>query len=312
MPPTTGTTTCNLNLRKGAATTFPIITTLKPGTPLNIIEESGDWLKVSASGQVGFVSRKLVFLPTHRIMEGFLIHLPEALTWPLTSARQLKAPAGSGATAKTVVAIWNKFGGLLEPLAAKIHIDPAAALAVVATESGGSGFKNGRLTIRFENHYFWNLWGKRNPDVYHSFFTFNQDKPWTGQQFRPEADQPWQDYHGNQTAEWTVLTKAISLHEDAAKSSISMGLPQIMGANHAAIGYESAGDMFAAFSNDERTQLIGLFDFIQGPHSVSPSVTALQNLDFTAFAARYNGNGQAAAYGATLQQYYDIFGNLRA
>lgn len=315
MPPTPtpdfGTTTCDLNLRQGAGTSFPILTTLKPNTPLTVLQEAGAWLKVRVGGQEGFVSRKFVRMLEHQLPEGFLIHRPEVQEWPLVPAAPLKAPAKADASVRSATAIWNRFGGLLEPLAETIAINPAAAVAVVAAESGGSGFKDGRMIIRFENHYFWNLWGKHNSGAFNSRFTFNKSKPWTGHWFRPGVDKSWQRFHNNQADEWMVFDAALSLNTDAAHSAISMGLPQIMGANHGLIGYETAGEMFAAFNRDERTQLIGLFDFIKGPHSLSPSVNALQNRDFTSFAARYNGSGQAAAYSSTLQRYYEAFAMLR-
>lgn len=310
--PTPCTTTCDLNLRQGPGTTFPIITTLKPGTRLDILEDAGAWLKVRAGAGDGFVSRTFVRMPEHQLPEGFLVHRGETRAWQLLPRNPVKARVKADSATRTVAAIWNSFGGLLEPLANTIGIDPAAAVAVVAVESGGSGFRGRRMVIRFESHYFWRLWGKDNPYVFNTYFSFNQAKPWTGQRYRTASDKPWRDFHGNQAAEWAVFTQALSLDADAAQSSISMGLAQIMGANHGLIGYESASEMFIAFSRDERPQLIGLFDFIKGPHSVSPAVNVLQNLDFTGFAARYNGAGQAVAYGTTLQRYYEAFVGLRS
>jgi hypothetical protein len=305
--PATCTAVCDLNLRRGAGTTFPVITTLAPGTRLTILEDAGVWLRVSAGTQEGFVSRKFVRLPAQQLPDGFLIHRPEVQKWPLAPARQVIATPGAAAATRTVAAIWNSFGGLLEPLADVIGIDPAAAVAVVAVESGGSGFKDRRMIIRFESHYFWRLWGKDNKGAFDTYFCFNRAKPWTGQRYRAASGEPWRDFHGNQAAEWEVFTQACSLDAGAAESAISMGLPQIMGANHGMIGYETTGEMFSAFSRDERAQLIGLFDFIKGPHSVSPAVNALQSREFSAFAACYNGSGQAVAYGANLQRYHEAF-----
>jgi N-acetylmuramidase/Bacterial SH3 domain len=304
-----GTTTANVNLRQGPGTQFQIITTLDPRTALVIKGEEGDWLKVDASGQQGFVHRNFVLLATQQIISGFLIHRPEAGEWKLEPARRLAAPGG-GQKPRLAATIWNKYGGLLETLSAKLGIDPGVALAVVATESGGSGFKDGRMIIRFENHHFWRLWGKDHRDAFNAYFRFNAAKSWTDHQFRSDAGEPWEKFHGDQDAEWKVFEKAQSLDERAAKSSISMGLPQIMGSNHAEIGYDSVEEMFTAFSTDERTQLLGLFDFIQGPHTVSTKVAALQRKDFTAFAEKYNGPGRAAQYGALLQSYFDAFRTL--
>jgi len=91
-----------------------------------------------------------------------------------------------------------------------------------------------------------------------------------------------------------------------------MGAPQIMGFNYATCGYESVHEMFAAFAASERNQIIGFFDFVQGPGNTSRTIVALQQQDFNAFAARYNGPGQAAKYGGLIRTTYDAFQQMRA
>jgi hypothetical protein len=134
---------------------------------------------------------------------------------------------------------------------------------------------------------------------------------WKGHRFREEESSGWIDFHGTQELEWKVFGKALELNAEAAMSSISMGLPQIMGSNHAGIGYESVKEMYDGFSADEKPQLVGLFDFIQGPHKSSPGILALQRKDLTAFAGFYNGKGQAAKYGAILERYSEAFNGVR-
>ena len=54
----------------------------------------------------------------------------------------------------------------------------------------------------------------------------------------------WRTLHGTgQDAEWAAFEMARRLDETAAMRSISMGASQIMGFNHAAIGYASAREM---------------------------------------------------------------------
>ena len=55
-----GTTTENLNLRKGAGTGNAVIKVLPKGTKLSILEKSNGWLKVSANGSEGWVSAEYV------------------------------------------------------------------------------------------------------------------------------------------------------------------------------------------------------------------------------------------------------------
>ena len=169
------------------------------------------------------------------------------------------------------------------------------------------------MIIRVENHHFWKHWGKQNVQTFDTFFRCNrQGKPWTKPEFRASAAEPWQAFQGDQEAEWMVFSQAQSLNAQAAKLSISMGLPQIMGSNHAEIGYDSAEERFDAFTAGERAQLIGLFDFIQGPYATAPRLSALQKKNFVAFAELYHGSGQAAKYGVLIEGYYDAFRTLNA
>jgi hypothetical protein len=244
--------------------------------------------------------------------EGFLMTLPQVRQLPLAPPTRLAAPPGAAQAAITTAAIWNKYGGLLDPLAARLGIDPAVAVAVTAAESGGSGMgPDGRMIIRFENHIFWSYWGKDNPDRFNALFRFDADKSWQGHEYRPNPNAPWQSFHGNQAEEWKALGVAQQLNDRAAKLSISMGLAQIMGFNYAGVGYSSVEEMFTAFSQDERAQLIGFFDFVRGGRAASPKVAALQARDFVAFATQYNGPGQASTYASIIQGFCDAFHTLK-
>jgi len=101
------------------------------------------------------------------------------------------------------------------------------------------------------------------------------------------------------------------LNEAAAIKSISMGLPQIMGFNHAAIGYDSASQMCDNFQTDIRYHVLGLFDFLRGAGTSSPMLQALQRNQFELFAAKYNGPGQAAKYGEWIEDHYALFRALK-
>ncbi len=212
--------------------------------------------------------------------------------------------------------IWNRHGGLLSVLSAELKIDPGVSVAVMAVESGGRGFgRDGRMLIRFENQVFFDQWGKNRPDVYNQHFMYDPAKRWTGHKWRPSPDQPWwpeglADFHGDQGREWTVFNFARQLDDTAAKKSISMGGPQIMGFNFATCGFETVQQMFDAFSSSERNQVIGFFDFVQGPGTTSRRVLALQAQDFDAFASMYNGPGQAAKYGGLIRSAFDAFHKL--
>jgi len=209
--------------------------------------------------------------------------------------------------------VWNKAGGLLSSLAAQLQLETGVAVAVFCVESGGDGFgPGGRMLIRFENHHFFRHWGKANSEVFHTHFQFDAKRPWTGHRWRASAAGEFELVHCGQAGEWRAFEFARSLDETAAKLSISMGSPQILGSNHAAAGFGSVHEMFDAFSSSERRQIEAFFDFLQKSEAQPRMVPALRQKDFRRFAELYNGPGNAAAYGEKIKQMYDTFERLRA
>ncbi len=242
------------------------------------------------------------------VPSGSPLTLTELQAMSLAPARKLNAPSGAGQSALNAARIWNKYGGVLESLAVRIGIDKGAAVAVIAVESGGSGMgPDGRLIIRFENHLFWAYWGKVNPAAYNQYFIFDQNTSWKGHQYRIQPNGPWLDVHQNQNSEWAAFNLASTIDATAAKKSISMGLTQILGSNYRAIGYVSPDAMFAAFSADEKFQLLGFFNFVKNDQR---QITALQNRDYVGFARIYNGPGQPDFYGGLIKGVVDGFGTL--
>ncbi len=213
---------------------------------------------------------------------------------------------------RQVATIWNRLGGLMKTLAAQLGIDPGMAVAVWLVESGGRAFgADGRMVIRFENHVFDKYWGKQAPQLFAQHFTYNSDQSWTGHQWRPSPSEGWRQFHNNQATEWEVFSFAATLDKAAAQSSISMGGPQIMGFNYKSLDYPSVGAMFDAFAAGEGHQVIGFFNFIRNNRG-GQTLQKLQSSDFVGFATHYNGPGQAAHYGALIQQSYEAFHRLKA
>lgn len=208
-----------------------------------------------------------------------------------------------------VAKIWNNYGGLLEVLSKVLNIEPATAASVLCVESGGKGFEDCRVIIRFENHIFWKYWGKNHEFLFNDHFAFDKKKPWTNHLFRGKlGDDLWKDFHKKgQQGEWEVFKFAQDLNEKAAIDSISMGMPQIMGFNFGRIGYKSEVEMFDAFYRNEQNQIIGLFDFI-GIGTKMCSV--LQNKDFLTFAKLYNGPGNAEVYSNKIKTNYEVLSAL--
>jgi hypothetical protein len=334
----TGITIAAVNLRKGPGTEHAVITALKPKTPVDIIEQEGYWLHVSVGQQEGYVHTKFVQADEEKgVPDGFL---KEKVDTPATSTTTSTTAAASGGQvsladvplappeaekiivdAKTpglglqrlVAYTWNRYGGLLSAMSEHLQIDPAVAVAVLAVESGGRGFgPDGRMLIRFENQIFFDKWGRNNSDRYFQHFAFNQDKRWMEHKWRPAPDQDWREFHGNQATEWEVFNFAKGLNDTAAKLSISMGGPQIMGFNYAMIGYESVQQMFDGFAASERNQVVAFFDFIQGAGTNSRRIVALQERDFNTFASMYNGPGQAGKYGSLIRNVFDAYHALKS
>jgi len=312
----TGKTTSSVNFRS-APEIRPdtIIRGLAANVPVEVTDEQGEWYTVIVEGQNGFIKKEFILLASQGVAAGFLVHrMSEFASVPLQppDTDRVEVVATMSGTEKLAANIWNKFGGLLNVLSAELKIDPAVAVAVFAVESGGRGFgDDGRTLIRFENHICFNKWGKTDPDRFNQHFKFDQAQTWQGHQWRPAPDQNWRDFHGRQTAEWEAFTFATTLDDTAAKSSISMGSPQIMGFNFAGIGYESVQQMFEAFASGDRAQIIGFFDFVQGPSTNSRRVLALQANDFNTFASMYNGPGQAATYGGLIQNTLNAFHKIK-
>lgn len=306
-------TASRLNVRPEPSTARPPLASLPRGTKVDLLERSGGWYRIRAGELEGYVYGDFIRPLEERVAAGFLRERPELAQLPLEPPEGKRIAVAPSFTARQrlVARTWNQSGGLLEPLSELIQIEPGAAVAVLTVESGGRAFgADGRMIIRFENHIFWREWGQANEALFAEHFRFDPAKPWTGHQFRPSPAEPWQSFHGKQEAEWRVFEFAVTLHEAAAKRSISMGAPQIMGFNFAKAGYESVGEMFEAFRSGVRFQILGLFDFIKGPGTTSPLLAALQRGRFTDFAAGYNGPGNAAEYAARLESDWETFRRL--
>lgn len=307
-------TKTRLNLRSGPGTGAAVRRTLEPNVALDVLERQGDWLRVEVNGEEGWVHGGFVLLDDQGVAPGLLGGSPapdDALTvTDLEPAQPIAPPARAVSIERQVARIWNQYGGLLGELAGRLRIDPGVAVAVLAVESGGRGFTGARMVIRFENHHFDRHWGRTNPAEFAAHYRYDPAKRWTKHEWRAATNRKWDPVHADQSSEWACFEFARALDDTAAKLSISMGLPQILGSNHTEVGYESVQQMFDAFAAGERAQIVGLFDFVQGPGRTSRKVLALQALDFDAFAAAYNGPGQAAAYGSRLRDRFAAFQRL--
>ncbi len=303
-----------LNVRRDPSTKRAPIGTLKRGTSVQILARRDNWYQIKFGNTKGFVSGDYVVVHDHSPVAGFLFERADLRATPLEppEEKRLGFRPGFSGRQKTVVRTWNGQGGLISTLSDFTEIDTSAAVAVLCVESRGKGFgSDGRMIIRFENHVFRRQWGKYNQDVFNAHFQYSSQKAWQNHKFRENPRGRWMPFHGKQNLEWRVFEFARNLNEPAAMRSISMGGPQIMGFNHSRIGYDSAGEMFAAFQSDIRYHILGMFDFIKGSGTTSPMIEALQRNNFEAFASYYNGPGQAAHYGHLIANHFEDFNDLR-
>lgn len=226
-------------------------------------------------------------------------------------AALLVVPQGASATEMATARTWTRYGGLLAGLVVRVRLDPALAVAVMCVESGGEAFgPDGRPTIRFESHIFRRGLAAGRLPAFDRRFRIGGSRPWLGHSFRPTARAPWTAFHGSQRLEWRAYEVACGIDEDAATRAISVGLAQVMGFNHALVGYVTPQAMLSAMSRDVRYQVIALFDFIAGPSGTRAALAALRAEDFERFASIYNGAGQARHYAGLIEAHAGAFRRL--
>lgn len=199
---------------------------------------------------------------------------------------------------------WNRIGGLLAALCAASGISQAAALAVWKVECGSLTFIRGKPVLRFEAHIFFTRWGKNHEALFDRHFQFGgrggiDGERWKQHRFRMNGQDAWRRFHGDQSTEYQALGLAEKLAgRETASLCASFGGPQIMGFNHAVIGYATALAMRQALARAERWQVCGFFDFC----AAKGIIEALRAADWTAFATVYNGPGNATAYAARIAE----------
>lgn len=303
-------TATRLNLRADPSTAHTPIAELERGARIRVLDQGGSWYRIEVDGRTGWVHADFVHRDDAPAVAGYLCESPELCEVPLEVAVPIPLSRARTQLQKATVQAWNRYGGMLEPMCRAVGVPTGAAVAVLCVESSGRGFAGGRMIIRFENHIFWDQWGRANEGQYRAHFTHDSAKRWTGHRFRTGQGEAWQSPHANQDAEWAAFTFARGLHEMSALRSISMGASQIMGFNHARIGYDSALEMFDRFVADERFHILGMFDFIRGSRTTSRMLEALRGERYEQFATGYNGSGQAAVYGARIRAHAEAFAGV--
>ena len=255
-----------LNVRAGPSTRKVATAQLKRGAIVEILEREGSWYHIKAGDIAGYVYGDFISIQDSKPVAKYLFEdtVLASIALEPSENERIAIRQKLSARQKKAARTWNSQGNLLRALSEIVDIEPACAVAVLCVESGGRCFSvDGRMIIRFENHVFWRQWGKRHSSTFNKHFRYDRDKAWLRHQFRPAPSGRWRDFHGRQANEWQVFELARSLNAAAAMRSISMGGPQIMGFNHARIGYDAVVEMFDNFQADIRFQILGLFDFLR-------------------------------------------------
>lgn len=228
---------------------------------------------------------------------------PRLAQHPLKARRPLAAGT-------TVAEMWNRIGGLLERAGRIASLEAPAMLAVWMVECGGLPFVRGKPVLRFEAHVFFARWGERNEALFDQHFRFGGRNGIEGAKWQNHAMRSmdeWQRFHGDQAREYEALRLAAHLAGlETACQCASFGGPQIMGFNHALVGYGAAADMFRAFGRSERWQVLAFFDFCAGKDILG----ALRSHDWMRFATIYNGPGNAAAYAEKIAAAHEAARHL--
>ncbi|MDR1370676.1 MAG: N-acetylmuramidase family protein [Dysgonamonadaceae bacterium] len=174
-----------------------------------------------------------------------------------------------------------------------LDVEEAAVRAVCEIESGGrTGFqKDGRPIILFEGHIFWRELKKRgvDPERYQAQYDDVLFPKWDKSKYKGGA------------AEYDRLNRAATINEEAALASASWGMFQIMGFNHKLCGYDTVREYVEAIKADSNNHLLSFAHFLKNSGIDRP----LRNLDWAAFAERYNGPGyKQNQYDMKLQTAY--------
>ena len=210
-------------------------------------------------------------------------------------------PISSGGTGAT--AFKQTHGATIKKYADEYGIDENVLGAFILVESSGSGFVDGKVKIRFENHKFLVGDAEQYKGVY---FDYNASEHWKGHVYRTDRNDPWTDCHQSQAQENDVLNFAASLDFTTAYEATSFGLAQILGSNYGRCGYNSAKEMYDAFATGETAQLEGFISFITSDPTL---LKACQDKDYRTMASRYNGPKNVDVYAPKIEANYSIYQN---
>ena len=238
-----------------------------------------DWVRANQ------VDKKLTLVQVAAINNMLITMSPDFLQqqlsilmgWDVTSSKKLSKA--------DIIAVANN-----------LNIEPAALKAVIDVEAAGEGFDNqGRPTILFEPHVFWDELGKIH------YYTKRAELAKKHQgMLSPKWDKSLYRIGGSSHDKLKV---AAELNWEAAHKSASWGLGQIMGFNAQNIGYATLKDFIDDMYESEAKQLKAMGLFLKANNLISK----LQRHDWAGFARGYNGSAYAKnQYDVKLADAYKL------
>lgn len=181
----------------------------------------------------------------------------------------------------------------IQAQAKTLKVDPNVLLAIIEVESGGK-IGNPNPIIRWEGHYFDRL---VNAKIRDQARAQGLSSPTAGKIKNPNG----------QGARYAILDKAAALDKEAAYSSISIGVGQVMGAHAKDLGYTSAEAMFKRAKEGLDGQVELMIRFIV----FNKLVDELQRLDWSAFARAYNGPAyRKNRYHLNMKEAYERYSGV--
>lgn len=183
----------------------------------------------------------------------------------------------------------------IESAANTLKVTPAHIRTVCNVESKGTGYlPDGRITILFERHHFYNALKKRFPaNKVEELRKSNSDI----------ISSTAGGYLGG-SSEYSRFDRAYAIDPYSAIYATSFGLFQVMGFNHADCGYNDIYAYHKAMQESETNQLIAFTQFLKR-YRKGIVHTALSEEDWTTFAFNYNGpNYKANQYDTKLANAY--------
>ena len=178
-----------------------------------------------------------------------------------------------------------------------LNCDSAVLKAVhhVETEGRGGFFAPGKPVIRFVGYIFWRQLKKLglNPAEYVSG---NEDVLYP----------MWEKGHYKGVVhEYALLERSRKIHIEAADSSTSWGMFQIMGSKYAAYGEPDVESFVQNMCDSEYKQLLLFANFIKNNPRM---LVALQTKSVVTFSKYYNGpDFTINRYGERLMEAYRLF-----